>query len=188
MKKALLLGVLVALGSIAFGQEPARYGIKSGYVKTVTDTGGQISTLELWFDEYGARQRTVQTMSMGDFGEYKTDILSKDGQTYLIDEERKSVKTMEGRPEINFLDMTPDFMAYYKMENLGTEVMLGYECTKWKYQMRQLGRTHKITTWVWEGICIKTIIEHRGSDSVSEVVELIPDADIPESTFMVPYL
>lgn len=187
MKKFFLLGAaLFAVSVLSQAQEPARFGIKSGYVKTVSEQNGQVSTTQLWFDDYGAVERTVVTMPMGEFGEYRADILAKDGISYLIDEENKKVTVMEGRPEINFLDLTPELMKVYKMKELGTEPMLGYECTKYYYEMRQLLRNNKITVWVWEGIPIKTVMVRSGGDNVSEVVELIQDPDFPENIFMKP--
>ena len=72
MKKFFLLGAaLFAVSVLSQAQEPARFGIKSGYVKTVSEQNGQVSTTQLWFDDYGAVERTVVTMPMGELGDYK---------------------------------------------------------------------------------------------------------------------
>ena len=62
MKKLLLLAALLLVAAGAYAQAPKKYGIKCGIVKTVTDASGRKSYPTVWFDDYGAKEKSVVKM------------------------------------------------------------------------------------------------------------------------------
>ena len=73
MKKTFSILLCVLAATAALAQTPHKYGIKCAIVKTVTEnSGGQKSYTTLWFDDYGAKERSEVTMDMGNgMGEAK---------------------------------------------------------------------------------------------------------------------
>ena len=86
MKKSFSILLCVLAATAAIAQTPHKYGIKCAIVKTVTEnSGGQKSYTTLWFDDYGAKERSEVTMDMGSgMGEAKWVTISlPDGKSYM---------------------------------------------------------------------------------------------------------
>ena len=116
MKKAITLTIGLLATAMLLAQAPHKYEIKCGIVKTVTEnSAGQKSYTTLWFDDYGAKERSEMTMDMGSgMGEAKWITLSlPDGKSYSLDETRKNAKTTP-RIEVNYLDMPESLMKSRK--------------------------------------------------------------------------
>ena len=139
MKKFLTLAVLLVLTAGAFAQAPHKYGIKCGIVKTVTDNDGRKSYTTLWFDDYGAREKSVTTMDMGGgMGEAEWITISlEDGKSYMLDNTRKAATAM-ARQDVNYLDMPDAVAKARKSRIIGEETIDGRKCVKWEEKVKQI--------------------------------------------------
>ena len=185
MKKFLTLAVLLVLTAGAFAQAPHKYGIKCGIVKTVTDNDGRKSYTTLWFDDYGAREKSVTTMDMGGgMGEAEWITISlEDGKYYMLDNARKAATAM-ARQDVNYLDMPDAVAKARKSRIIGEETIDGRKCVKWEEKVKQILHTATMVSWVWNGITIKYTVDKP--KSVTTLIELQQPKTLPASTFAIP--
>ena len=189
MKKITALFLLLAACCLsAWAQDNVfkPFGIKSGYMKTITYNGNnQMAVNQLWFDDYGRMEKSVTTVNMGpDMGTFNTTVIMVDDKTWMIDDKGES-KELGGRPEVIFNKLTDKDKKDMKFKDLGTEEYKGKLCNKYYYEQKQLVKS-KITALVWEGIIVKQTIKQTFGTSVIELEELQENVNIPASTFAVP--
>jgi hypothetical protein len=185
MKKYLILALSVLFATAAFAQNTPIYGVKSGILKTVTTTGDQKSYNTQWFDDYGKKDKSLTTMSMGDFGEYSATVLMVGDDCWLINQDGKAKKA-EARPVLNWRDLSEKNITDFNITDLGTEEYTGRTCRVFSYEEKQFLTKVKITNWVWEGLVIKQVIKKKLSESVTELEDLKVNVSIPASTFAIP--
>ena len=186
MKRFISVLVFAALAVAAFAQEQtAKYEIKSGIVKTVTDMMGQKVEGTLYFDNYGAQEATVTKMATP-AGEMEVSTIVKDGKTYMVNKTIKQVQELPVPESINYLDITDSAREQYKIAEAGTEEILGKECTKYTEVVEQMGQKLNATVWVWKGFPIKTEMEIQGMKITTEVVEFTENAIVLPYVFEVP--
>ena len=185
MKKLLLLDALLLVAAGAYAQAPKKYGIKCGIVKTVTDAGGRKSYTTVWFDDYGAKEKSVVKTDMGGgMGEAEWITVSlPDGKSYLLDATRKAY-TVIPRNDVNYLDMPESVAKARKATVVGEETIDGRKCVKWEESVKQVLSTVKMTSWVWNGIPVKYTIDNPKSETT--LVELKQPASIEASVFEIP--
>lgn len=186
MKKTLTIALCLAAAAAAFAQAPHKYGIKCAIVKTVTENAnGMKSYNTLWFDDYGARERTLTTMDMGgDMGTAEwLSIALPDGKMYMLDESRKKAGASP-RININYLDMDEDMVKARKAKILRQEKLDGRDCTVWEEKVKQLLSTATITTWVWKGIPVRC--EINKPKSTTTLLSIEQKSSLPASLFTVP--
>ncbi|MBO4476342.1 MAG: hypothetical protein J5737_06450 [Bacteroidales bacterium] len=185
MKKLLIAAALVLVAAGALAQAPHKYGIKYGIVKTVTDAGGQKTTTTLWFDEYGARERSSVKKDLGNgMGEAEWVTISlPDGKSYLLDATRKT-STVIPRPDINYLNMSDEAKAARKAKIVGKETIDGLECDIWEENVKQILGTVKVVSWVWKGIPVKYTTDNPKSETMLSGFE--QPASIDPSLFEIP--
>lgn len=186
MKKAisLLFGLLAV--TVALAQAPHKYEIKCAIVKTVTEnSAGQKSYTTLWFDDYGAKERSEVTMDMGSgMGEAKWITISRpDGKSYSLDESRKNAKTTP-RIDVNYLNMPESLMKSRKAKVIGEEKIGGRLCTIWEEHVKQILHTATMTSWVWKGITIKYTVDNPRTTTT--LVSIENKSSLPASLFEVP--
>ena len=185
MKKMLLLAAALCLTAGALAQAPHKYGIKCGIVKTVTDSDGRKSYTTLWFDDYGAKEKSVVKIEMG--GGMGTSewvaINREDGKSYVLDDARKTA-TVKKRTDVNYLNMPEDVVKSHKAKVLGEETIDGRKCVKWEEHVKQILHTATQITWVWEGIPVKYTVDKPKSETI--LIELQRPKSIPASTFVIP--
>jgi len=178
MKKIFTLCAVLLVAATAFAQN--RYGIKSGSYKTEMDMMGQVITNTTYFDDYGAKE--VTSMSM--MGMEMTQI-RKDGKMYLVNKGEKSVQEMPAQESINYLDLTDEAIAKYKVKETGKETVSGKECTIYTAEISQMGQTAKATVSVWNGFAMKSTIDMGGFAMTQKIVE-VNEGPVDAALFEVP--
>lgn len=171
----------------AVAQEaPKKYGIKSGIAKTVTEVMGQKVEATSYFDNYGAVTVSKTKTAVPGAGEMEIATIAKDGKTYMVNYTAKQVQEMPAQEEINYMNLTDEVIAKYKIKELGTEKVGDRECIKYTEEISQMGQKAVSTVWVWKGFPMKSIIEVAGMQIVAEVTEFTEDAFILPQTFEIP--
>ena len=185
MKKSftLLTLMLCVLGLQA--QDKPLYGFKSAILKTVTTTGEAKSYDTRWIDDYGAKEKSVTKMDMGEMGNYEATILMVGKDAWAINSDGKA-KKMEGRPVIDWRNLSKEDYKYYDIKDLGKEEYKGKTCQVYSYKQKQLLTKVNITVWVWEGLVIRQHIKKKLSESWVELESLKVGARIPAGTFDIP--
>ena len=178
MKKIFAFCAVLLVAATAFGQN--RYGIKSGSYKTEMDMMGQTITNTTYFDDFGAKEVTEMDM----MGMQMTQI-SKDGVMYLVNKGEKSVQEMPGRDQINYLNLTDEIIAKYKVKEIGNETVSGKECTIYTAEINQMGQSAKATVSVWNGFAMKSTIDMGGFAMSQKIVE-INEGPVDAAKFEVP--
>ena len=182
MKKIFMICAALLAAVAAMAQDGTKYyGIKSGTIKTEMDMMGQTITNTVYFDDYGAKQATSISM----MGMEMTQI-NKDGKMYLVNKGEKSVQEMPQQQEqINYLNLTDEIKAKYKIKEVGKETVAGKECTTYTVEVSQMGQTVKTTVSVWNGIAMKTVAD-AGGFSMSQKVTEVKEAPVDAAIFEIP--
>ena len=182
MKKFFSLCAVLLVAVAAMAQNGTKYyGIKSGTIKVEMDMMGQTIPSTIYFDDYGAKQATSINM----MGMEMTQI-NKDGKMYLVNKGEKSVQEMPQQQEqINYLNLTDEVKAKYKIKEVGKETVAGKECTTYTVEVSQMGQTVKTTVSVWNGIAMKTVAD-AGGFSMSQKVTEVKEAPVDAAIFEIP--
>ena len=182
MKRIFSLCAVLLVAVAAMAQNGTKYyGIKSGTIKVEMDMMGQTIPSTIYFDDYGAKQATSINM----MGMEMTQI-NKDGKMYLVNKGEKSVQEMPQQQEqINYLNLTDEVKAKYKIKEVGKETVAGKECTTYTVEVSQMGQTVKTTVSVWNGIAMKTVAD-AGGFSMSQKVTEVKEAPVDAAIFEIP--
>ncbi len=182
MKKFFSFCAVLLVAVAAMAQNGTKYyGIKSGTIKIEMDMMGQTIPSTIYFDDYGAKQATSISM----MGMEMTQI-NKDGKMYLVNKGEKSVQEMPQQQEqINYLNLTDEIKAKYKIKEVGKETVAGKECTTYTVEVSQMGQTVKTTVSVWNGIAMKTVAD-AGGFSMSQKVTEVKEAPVDAAIFEIP--
>ena len=182
MKKFFSFCAVLLVAVAAMAQNGTKYyGIKSGTIKIEMDMMGQTVPSTIYFDDYGAKQATSISM----MGMEMTQI-NKDGKMYLVNKGEKSVQEMPQQQEqINYLNLTDEVKAKYKIKEVGKETVAGKECTTYTVEVSQMGQTVKTTVSVWNGIAMKTVAD-AGGFSMSQKVTEVKEAPVDAAIFEIP--
>ena len=192
MKKVSLILTCLLLGALTLSAQSTKFGIKSGHLKYETKTSGGMQYNELWFDDYGALRKQIDQTPMEGMGIYKTEVLLRDGKSYVnawFDNERKDEGKMTemGESGLNLLDPDAAYLKEKKISVLGTETVFGKNCTIYSFKVKSMLRTVTYKVWVWQGITLK--METRGALGANNdqiVTEFTENPKIPASTFALP--
>ena len=111
--------------------------------------------------------------------------ISKDGVMYLVNKGEKSVQEMPGRDQINYLNLTDEIIAKYKVKEIGNETVSGKECTIYTAEINQMGQSAKATVSVWNGFAMKSTIDMGGFAMSQKIVE-INEGPVDAAKFEVP--
>ncbi len=189
MKKILTLALMLSVVCSALAQEGTkRYEIKSGMVKSVMDVMGQSTETTLYFDNYGEQQVTKAKVKVPGYGEIETATILKDGKGWVVNYAMEQVQELPASAlgDVNLANPTDEEIKTYHIEEIGTETILGKECTKYRYEASAMGQTAKITAWVYKGIPLKSETSVSGMTITAEAVEFIENAMVLPQTFDVP--
>ncbi len=182
---SLVIGLLAV--TAVFAEVPHKYGIKCAVVKTVTENaGGQKSYNTIWFDNYGAVERTSTSMDMGGgMGtvEWVTVCLA-DGTAFMLDDSRKLASQVSTMQVVNYLNMSDEMQKARKAKIIGEETIDGRPCVVWEERVKQILSTAKITSWVWKGIPIKYNIDKPKSSTT--LISIEQKKSLPASLFKIP--
>ena len=187
MKKSLLLIAFVLLGIVgAQAQEKKYFGTEKAYVKTITETDGQVtSEQEMWFTDYGRKMKSIVIIHMEGYGDFTTHSIAIGETVYTLGDDGKVAK--ESRREgLDFMNLTPEDIKKYKIEELGTEECMGKECIKYSQEQRVLLSKAKAISWIWGGIVLRSEMKNGRMEAITRVTELKEDIDFPDDFFDVP--
>lgn len=187
MKKITSIAILLFMAVAAVAQETShKYEIKSGIVTTVTKVMGQESETVSYFEDYGAMEVAKSKVTVPGQGEIEIASILKDGKMYMVNYTAKQVQEMPVPESINYLAITDEQKAAYKIEEAGTEMLGDKECKKYTEEISQMGQTAIVTVWVWKGYALKTVTTISGMQIVAEVTQFMEDAFIIPQTFDIP--
>lgn len=133
-----------------------------------------------YFDDYG----NLQSSKANTFGMEISTIL-RDGKTYMVNHSAKQVQEVPAQESINYLDLTDEIIAQYKIQEVGKETVAGKDCVKYTMEVSQMGQTLKLTVSVWNGIPMKTVTNANGTEMTATVTE-VTEGDVDASLFEVP--
>ena len=161
------------------------YEVKSGIVTMEMDMMGMTIVQDIYFDDYGAKQAT-----MADFQGKKMRGIEVKGKMLMINDEENTAMKMPAmgmtNERINFLDKSDKNIKRNKIKELGTEIYLDRECTKYSVSVFMMGQVIKQTVWVYKGITLKSSINTDFGEMVQKATNLVEDVEIPAATFEVP--
>ena len=187
MKKLVSVALLLTMAVAALAQEaPKKYDIKSGIVKVNMTIMGQTVESTQYFDNYGALEAAKTKTAFPGAGEIEITTISKDGKTYAVIPAMKQVKEQPVQEAINYLALTDDVIAKYKIKEVGTDTVCGKKCTKYTTEISQQGQNAVVTVSVWKGFPMKSVTSVAGMEIISEVTEFTEDAFILPQTFDIP--
>ena len=185
MKRILTLCAVLLVAVTAMAQDGARkYGIKSGEFTTEMDMMGQKINATTYFDDYGAKQITKTKMEMMGMS-MDMGTLQLGDKNYMINYGDKTVQEMPAQESVNYMNLTPDMVKKYKVQEVGKETVGGKECIKYTAEISQMGQTAKTTVWVWQGIPMKSVID-AGGMGISQTVKNIKEGPVDAALFEMP--
>ena len=177
----ILLSALLVASAMMLAKEPSKpYGIKSGTYTTVTELMGQKIESKTYFDDYG----NLQSSKVSFLGTEVSSIL-RGGKMYTVDHTSKKVEESLPQESVNYLDLTDEIIAKYKIQKVGNETISGKECVKYTMEIAQNGQTAKCTVSVWRGIPIKDVIT-LNNVTVTVTVTNVTEEAVDPSVFVVP--
>ncbi|RRD77762.1 hypothetical protein [Tannerella forsythia] len=186
MKKTwFVMMLLIAAVGMITAQE-AKYEIKSGIVKKVSNVMGQKVESILYFDDYGKMEAVETTVNVAGT-EKNMRTLDEGNSIASIDLDAKTVQRMEKPDKLdNFLTLTDEQKEKYKYQELGEETFLDRPCKKVSLELTEMGQTFQATLWLWKGIPLKTETQVGGMTVVEEAVEVQENVEVPAEKFTVP--
>lgn len=186
MKKTwfVMMLLMAAVGMIT--AQEAKYEIKSGIVKKVSNVMGQKVESILYFDDYGKMEAVETTVNVAGT-EKNMRTLDEGNSIASIDLDAKTVQRMEKPDKLdNFLTLTDEQKEKYKYQELGEETFLDRPCKKISLELTEMGQTFQGTLWLWKGIPLKTEMQVGGMTVIEEVVEIQENVEVPAEKFTVP--
>ena len=165
----------------------ARYELKSGIIKYEAVTQGIKVETTSYFDDYGKKQAAVAVVNQG-LVQTETKTLQFEDTIYQINVGMKmGQKVVSPEKPINYLQLTPDVIEKYKIQELGTETVAGRQCTRYSEQTSQMGQTVNVEVWVWKGIGLKTVMKLGDTEIVSQTAtEIQENPTIDPEMFEIP--
>ena len=186
MKKTWFVTMLLMAAAGMITAQEAKYEIKSGIIKKVSNVMGQKVESTLYFDDYG-KMETVETTVNVAGTEKNMRTLDEGNSIASIDLDAKTVQRMEKPDKLNnFLTLTDEQKEKYKYQELGEETFLDRPCKKISLELTEMGQTFQGTLWLWKGIPLKTETQVGGAIVVEEAVEVQENVEIPAEKFTVP--
>ena len=183
MKKIITLSILLLTAITAFAQH--RYEMRSGIATTATCTNGQMTYATQYFDDYGALDCLQQHMEIPGFVSYDYYTITKGDTCWMVVEGGGTKKFKNPTPDLNFLNLTPEVCAKYKIQDLGEDTFLGKLCHKYSYEVKQNRKKGLWTVWIYKGFILKAHCSLGHLESDIEVIELRENVPVPAEVFNV---
>ncbi len=189
--KAILasLLMLVAVGLSAQENAPVKkYGFKSAIAKFATEVMGQAVESTIYIDEYGAKECQKAKVEVPGMGTMESGVISKEGKTWNVNYTMKQVQEVEINPgdQPNFLDLNEETRKKFKIEEVGQEKVLDYDCTVYTLVTTSGEISANAKLWVYKGLPMKTETEAMGMKVTNVVTEFKEDAMVLPQVFDVP--
>ena len=189
--KAILasLLMLVAVGLSAQEKAPVKkYGFKSAIAKFATEVMGQAVESTIYIDEYGAKECQKAKVEVPGMGTMESGVISKEGKTWNVNYTMKQVQEVAINPgdQPNFLDLNEETRKMFKIEEVGQEKVLDYDCTVYTLVTTSGEISANAKLWVYKGLPMKTETEAMGMKVTNVVTEFKEDAMVLPQVFDVP--
>lgn len=189
--KAILasLLMLVSLGLSAQEKAPVKkYGFKSAIAKFATEVMGQAVESTIYIDEYGAKECQKAKVEVPGMGTMESGVISKEGKTWNVNYTMKQVQEVAINPgdQPNFLDLNEETRKKFKIEEVGQEKVLDYDCTVYTLVTTSGEISANAKLWVYKGLPMKTETEAMGMKVTNVVTEFKEDAMVLPQVFDVP--
>ena len=189
--KAILasLLMLVAVGLSAQEKAPVKqYGFKSAIAKFATEVMGQAVESTIYIDEYGAKECQKAKVEVPGMGTMESGVISKEGKTWNVNYTMKQVQEVAINPgdQPNFLDLNEETRKKFKIEEVGQEKVLDYDCTVYTLVTTSGEISANAKLWVYKGLPMKTETEAMGMKVTNVVTEFKEDAMVLPQVFDVP--
>lgn len=189
--KAILasLLMLVAVGLSAQENAPVKkYGFKSAIAKFATEVMGQAVESTIYIDEYGAKECQKAKVEVPGMGTMESGVISKEGKTWNVNYTMKQVQEVAINPgdQPNFLDLNEETRKKFKIEEVGQEKVLDYDCTVYTLVTTSGEISANAKLWVYKGLPMKTETEAMGMKVTNVVTEFKEDAMVLPQVFDVP--
>ena len=187
MKKTLLLIAIAFLGIVsAQAQEKKYFGIEKAYVKTITETEGEVtSEQEMWIVDYGRKLKSIVTLHWEGMGDFTTTSYADGDTVYTLGDDGKVAKKSE-REGLDYYNLSEDYIKQYKIKELGREECGGKPCIKYSQEQKVLLSTAKTVCWIYEGIVMRAEMKRGRTEAVTYVKELDEEIDLPVDFFNIP--
>ena len=199
MRNLILLGAVIFMiascknSSTPPGQESSgdnlmkvgkgKYAIKSGIVEYTAKVMGFEAKMTTWFDDYGGKEATETAIEM--MGQKSiTMSVTKDGWVYNFDPVAKTgtkIALSSKKDNIDFENLTEDFMKEMKIEKVGNEDCNGKPCVK--YSINNDALQMKGFYWVYKGIAMKTDVEMATIKMLMDAVKVDENVSVPAEKF-----
>lgn len=157
-----------------------RYGVKSGIVKATSEVMGQKVDVTSYFDDYGAKEVSITKM-----GGMDITTISRDGKYWMVNAAAKMVQEIPVQEQVNYLNLTDEIVAKYKIKETGKETVAGKECTCYSLEISQMGQTAKMKVSVWNGYPMKSVTSAMGMDVTATITEFT-EGPVDAALFEVP--
>jgi len=143
------------------------FAVESAYVKYKTNAAGQEMIREWWFDQHGNRQYEENYMTI--FGEKSgSNSLVVDGVKYMWDlNSETGTKSKFYQAATDYDNLSESDIERYGIEKHGYEEILGKKCLKVTTE-----KPAKSTTWIWNGVPMKTKAAFGSTEVVMEAIEI----------------
>lgn len=186
MKRILLfaLTLLVALGASA--QDGRRYGIKSGILELEVNADGHITAETQYFEDYGAHESTMFTMDIPGLMKYDSYTITKGKEAWGVSDDgtKRNSKAFDNPLwDFTLLNPSPEVVAKYKIEEVGSDTVLGRKCTIYTYETTQGRKAVYWKAWVYKGVTLKAITKRGRKESTIEAKSFRENVAIPAKAF-----
>lgn len=166
------------------------FGYESGMVET--HFGDTKNKEILYFDKWGtisAKYTFTENRNTGEVNLSSIELV-KNGTTYMIDPVAKTglkIRNPFGQNDIGDAKDVLGFKEERKLKMLGshlsgTEVLIGKKCDVYKDDAEQMSQT----TFLHNGLILKTIINLDGEEIISEATDIQFNIKIPAEKFEIP--
>ena len=163
----------------------ARYELKSGIIKYECMSQGNKGEVTQYFDDYGKKQAVVTVMEQG--SEKKEVKIIQFGDTVYTIIDKMAMRIVSPEKGINYLQLTPDVIKKYKIQELGTGTVAGRQCTKYSEKMKLMLRTNDVEVCVWKGISLKSVTKSGGKEIENQTAtEVQENPTIDPKVFEIP--
>lgn len=160
------------------GSSKRPYEIKSGYMKMESNMG---LTRQVWFDDYGRKQREEVHLEMAGFKQGAV-IITVGGFKYEwasgSDKGNKRVFSENHTP--NYVNPTPEDIERYGIKKIGNEKVAGKDCIVFTTE-----KPARSKIWIWKGINMKSMSAMSGNSITLEVIE-IREEKVDQAKFKIP--
>ena len=190
--KAILASLLMLVSLGLFAQEEnapvKKYGFKSAIAKFATEVMGQAVESTIYIDEYGAKECQKAKVEVPGMGTMESGVISKEGKTWNVNYTMKQVQEVAINPgdQPNFLDLNEETRKKFKIEEVGQEKVLDYDCTVYTLVTTSGEISANAKLWVYKGLPMKTETEAMGMKVTNVVTEFKEDAMVLPQVFDVP--